>query len=110
MKKIKINTKEPLGLKLVGITVSHYMDLYMANILTPGVKFSLQREPKNKFDPNAISVWLNGLKVGYLSREDALNKSVIKAYAESKQVVLIDPKIHKEADGALRHYVKINLE
>lgn len=28
-------------------------------------------EPENEYDPNAISVWIGGLKVGHLSRTDA---------------------------------------
>src|SRR5215218_1561776 len=31
----------------------------------------LVAEPDNPYDPNAISVWVQGLKAGYLSREDA---------------------------------------
>jgi hypothetical protein len=31
----------------------------------------LAAEPDNPYDPNAVSVWVKGLKVGYLSREDA---------------------------------------
>ncbi len=31
----------------------------------------LVAEPDNPYDCNAISVWIDGLKAGYLSREDA---------------------------------------
>jgi hypothetical protein len=31
----------------------------------------LAAEPDNPYDANAISVWVQGLKVGYLSRDDA---------------------------------------
>jgi hypothetical protein len=31
----------------------------------------LAAEPDNPYDPNAVSVWVKGLKVGYLSRDDA---------------------------------------
>jgi hypothetical protein len=31
----------------------------------------LAAEPDNLYDTNAIAVWVHGLKVGYLSREDA---------------------------------------
>lgn len=31
----------------------------------------LLAEPDNPYDSNAISVWIDGLKVGYLSRDDA---------------------------------------
>ncbi len=31
----------------------------------------LAPEPENQFDQNAVAVWVSGLRVGYLSREDA---------------------------------------
>ena len=31
----------------------------------------LVAEPDNPYDANAVSVWIQGLRVGYLSREDA---------------------------------------
>jgi HIRAN domain-containing protein len=31
----------------------------------------LAAEPDNPYDANAVAVWIEGLKVGYLSREDA---------------------------------------
>jgi hypothetical protein len=31
----------------------------------------LVAEPDNPYDANAVSVWVQGLKVGYLSRDDA---------------------------------------
>jgi hypothetical protein len=31
----------------------------------------LAAEPDNPYDANAVAVWIQGLKVGYLSREDA---------------------------------------
>ena len=36
-----------------------------------GVVAVLIPETTNEYDPNAISVWVNGLQVGYLSRENA---------------------------------------
>jgi hypothetical protein len=36
------------------------------------VSATLQPESDNRHDPNAISVWISGLKVGYLSRGDAV--------------------------------------
>lgn len=32
-------------------------------------------EPDNRFDPNAVAIYIDGYKVGYLSREDAANWS-----------------------------------
>lgn len=34
------------------------------------VQVKLVPEPKNEYDPNAIAVTLNGMKVGYIPRED----------------------------------------
>ena len=39
--------------------------------VTPGDKVRLVREPTNRFDPNAIGVWLDEGQVGYLNRDDA---------------------------------------
>jgi hypothetical protein len=46
------------------------LDPYLAGIL-PGVSVTLIREPKNKFDPNAVMVWIDGKHVGYIPSRDA---------------------------------------
>lgn len=35
-------------------------------------KLELFRDPKNRHDENAISVWIDGEKIGHLPREDAV--------------------------------------
>ena len=32
---------------------------------------TLLREPDNRFDPNAVSVWIDGQRVAYLARQEA---------------------------------------
>jgi hypothetical protein len=41
------------------------LDPYLAGTL-PGVPVTLVREPKNKYDPNAVMVWIDGKHVGYI--------------------------------------------
>jgi HIRAN domain len=41
------------------------LDPYLAGIL-PGVPVTLVREPGNKYDPNAVMVWIDGKHVGYI--------------------------------------------
>lgn len=36
--------------------------------LNPGVTVTLVREPENKFDKNAIAVWVDGRRVGYVPK------------------------------------------
>jgi hypothetical protein len=65
------------GLEVVG--ESHYQDaLWRLVGSTPGhdrvlvdVYGVLVAESDNEYDPNAVSVWISGLRIGYLSREDA---------------------------------------
>lgn len=36
--------------------------------LKPGAVLTLVREPTNKFDPNAVMVWADGVHVGYIPK------------------------------------------
>ena len=36
--------------------------------LKPGVKVKLVREPDNKFDKNAVAVWIDDVHVGYIPK------------------------------------------
>jgi hypothetical protein len=36
--------------------------------LKPGVEVTLAREPDNKFDKNAVMVWIDGVHVGYIPK------------------------------------------
>jgi hypothetical protein len=51
------------------------------------VHVALVPEPKNKHDPNAVSVQMEGKKVAYLSRDDALDyQDVIEHLAKRKRI------------------------
>jgi len=49
--------------KIVGARTEEGCEHYCQALLVP--------EPANRYDPNAVYVSIDGLKVGYLSREDA---------------------------------------
>jgi HIRAN domain len=36
--------------------------------LKPGIEVTLVREPENKFDKNAVAVWIDGVHVGYIPK------------------------------------------
>lgn len=46
------------------------LDPYLTGTL-PGTPVVLVREPANKFDPNAVMVWIDGKHVGYIPSKDA---------------------------------------
>jgi hypothetical protein len=46
------------------------LDSHLVGIL-PGTPVVLVREPDNKFDPNAVMVWIDGKHVGYIPSKDA---------------------------------------
>lgn len=37
--------------------------------LKPGIAATLAREPDNKFDKNAVAVWIDGVRVGYIPKK-----------------------------------------
>ena len=47
-------------------------------------------EPDNPYDPNAISVWIDGHKVGYFCKEDAqaYQPGLVKLFEEDAHVAL----------------------
>ena len=108
MKQTKTKKQSPTTM-LVGITMTHYADLNLAGLLKPGLTLTLKAEPNHIQDPNAISVWLYGLKMGYICAEDANNAVWRKAVADGKQVVLIDPSVKREVDGKKRYNVTIQM-
>ena len=79
---------------------SHYQDALtefvtlLGENLRDGVSLAhyvlLVAEPENPYDRNAVSVWLNGEKVGYLGRDDAaqLQPGVIRLHKEHGPVAL----------------------
>lgn len=79
------SVRPPLDVVLYGgshdlevVGESHYQDALWRVVggrTTDRVRAEVQAvlvaESDNVYDPNAISVWIDGMKVGYLSREDA---------------------------------------
>jgi HIRAN domain-containing protein len=55
----------------------------------------LQPEPDNEFDPNAVSVWVAGLKVGHLGRDDAAiyQRAIQRLMKEAGQPVAVSARI-----------------
>lgn len=58
--------------KIVGIYYTNNGD-YIST-LKEGTKLELKAEPENRYDSNAVSVWHNGKKLGYIPRTE--NKPV----------------------------------
>jgi len=65
-----------IGLQVVG--ESYYQDALRQviggdarNRVRVEIVAVLKAETDNPYDPNAVSIWIDGLKVGYLSRADA---------------------------------------
>ena len=55
--------------KLVGVTFEGRQDLVAG--LAPGAALSLERDPANPYDANAVGVWLGGLQLGFIKKEIA---------------------------------------
>ena len=70
-----VTIDEIYHIKVVGIYYTHN-GIYLRSLL-PKTELILQREPENKHDPYAVSVWHNSKKLGYLPRES--NQSIFQA-------------------------------
>ena len=57
--------------ELVGMRFRGQLAVEAVNLLKTGDTIQLQREPDNKFDPNAIKVLLRGVFVAYVARSAA---------------------------------------
>ena len=64
------------------------LDPYLEGIL-PGTPVLLVREPTNGFDPNAIQVWIDGKRVGYLPKGDAAELAPIIDVGEITHTIAI---------------------
>jgi hypothetical protein len=63
----------------------------------------LSAEPANPYDANAVAVWIQGLKVGYLSREDARRYRpglLALEQQHGKPIALTDPCCSRGAGGS----------
>jgi hypothetical protein len=74
------------------------LDPYLAGTL-PGVPVTLVRDPKNKYDPNAVMVWIDGKHVGYIPSK---TNAALAAFMDSRPKVgvpplALDEKISPEA-------------
>lgn len=50
------------------VGMEHQGTIGIVAALEPGVAVTLVREPENKFDKNAIAVWVDGQRVGYIPK------------------------------------------
>lgn len=69
-----------------------------------GTPVTLVREPTNQFDPNAVAVWVDGQKVGYVPKKQnaALAQFIDQTgggYDESK-LIAMDAGLHARAIDA----------
>lgn len=62
-----INIKESFYTKIVGVTFEERQESIKS--LVEGNQVSLIREPENTFDPFAIAIYCDNLKIGYLKKE-----------------------------------------
>jgi hypothetical protein len=75
------------------------LDPYLPGI-TAGCEAVLVRESNNQYDPNAVAVWIDGIHVGYLRKED--NKDIAKRIdAEGEDWRPDDHPLGIAADGAI---------
>lgn len=56
----------PKSYSIVGMEHQHAVEFIGS--LEPGVAAVLIREPTNKFDANAVAVWISGRRVGYVPK------------------------------------------
>lgn len=55
---------------------------------------SLIPEPDNQFDPNAVYVEIDGQKVGYLGRQDAIDyKAAVDAFRHAGRAIMCEARI-----------------
>ncbi len=55
----------------------------------------LKREPNNRFDANAVSIWIDGHRVGYLARQDAAELApALDALWQDGGLVAIEVTLH----------------
>lgn len=50
------------------VGMEHQNSVHIVAALEPGVTVTLVREPENKFDKNAVAVWVDGRRVGYIPK------------------------------------------
>ena len=82
------------------------MQFYKNNIsLSPGMELKLVREPYNKFDPDAVEVFVGSEKIGYVANNDYTKSALTSAASEIKD--RINGVAHAEYVLYLERYVDI---
>ena len=89
---------------------SHWDGYLVASKLKPGVNLKLKAEFDNPYDPNAVSVYLKGTKIGFVPRKCNFvvsqlirfgHKGVLEAY-----VTNVDVLAHPEQQIQMAIFVK----
>lgn len=76
--------------KAYSIVASNYIDgaVDFIKTLAPGAAATLVREPNNEYDANAVAVWVDGRKVGFIPK--AQNK-ILAAFIDQQGVAWVPP-------------------
>lgn len=72
--------------KLAGVTFGKCQS-NIRKMLGPNPILKLVREPRNKYDPNAVSVRNKGRHIGYLSRQTA---ETVSKYLDSGEKIICE--------------------
>ena len=70
-------------------------------------ELTFQREPTNKYDTNAIIVLLNGVKIGYTKREDAVILAPILDHNNNLKIIKWIHITEKSTGGYMICHVKL---
>lgn len=79
----RTTTKKPApGRTLIDTFIAGviHCDHEVSKVIPRGTVLNLEQEPMNRFDKNALALWLNGVKVGYLPKQDREGTSGLKGY------------------------------
>ena len=77
------------------VGMNHRNTEVIVDALAVGTVLTLVREPTNKYDPNAVMVWADGIHIGYIPRTQnkplaALIDSKGKRWTASTEVLALD--------------------
>jgi hypothetical protein len=101
-----------LNLQIKGIWAYQAKEEYDAGRLTVGELVTLEREPQNMFDPNAVAILLrNGSKLGHIPKEEAvsISRSLAAGVKYKAKILLINTSTYKGGKG-LDVYIAIDVE
>ncbi|MDE2021203.1 MAG: HIRAN domain-containing protein [Patescibacteria group bacterium] len=80
------------------------LDAYLVGVL-PGTSVTLVREPNNEYDRNAIAIWINDQKVGYIPMKQ--NAALAQFIDQTGTDWMINTSITFAADAALNEKTEI---